>query len=35
MIVLWLVGASAVVVGGHASLFAIDRNPFESVEGTV
>lgn len=34
-IVLWLVGASAVVVGGHASLLGVDRNPFEPVEGTV
>jgi general stress protein CsbA len=33
--VLWLVGASCVVVGGHASLFAIDRNPFEPAEANV
>jgi hypothetical protein len=35
IVVLWLVGASCVVVGAHASLFAIDRNPFEPVDSTV
>ena len=33
--VLWLVGASCVVVLGHASFFAIDRNPFEPAEANV